>query len=340
MKQRSKHRATRGRRIVRRIDGLINQLLLIMAVLIFLFGSYAIWDSNQIYSVASNTEYESYKPKMKTEADELAQFDGFEKLQQINPETVGWLHIYGTHIDYPLVQGTDNEKYVTTDSVGEYAPTGSIFLDFRSRPDFSDFNTIIFGHHVENGLMFGDIGKFTDSDYFDEHKYGSIYYKGRERGLELFAILEVDAYDTEIYTPAIEGDGARQNYYRYLINQAKYARDIEIGSQDHIVLLSTCYLDVTNGRHILLGRITERVEENTLQEVKAVPFPFNQLGGRDWQARLEAVPIWVLYALLALSVCLILCLLMIIILILKRRRREEEEDEDDENKENKENKSE
>ena len=158
------------------LDNLLNHFLLLVTALVFLFGFYALWDSNQVYSLASSSEYEAYRPVSSSQKDELASFSGFEKLQKLNSEVIGWINVYGTNIDYPLVQAKDNEKYLTRDSKGEFASTGAIFLDARNNPNFEDFNTIIYGHHVENGVMFGDVAKFSDKEFFEQHRYGSIFY--------------------------------------------------------------------------------------------------------------------------------------------------------------------
>ena len=129
------------RHIVLFLDNLLNHILLLVTALVFLFGFYALWDSNQVYSLASSSEYEAYRPVSSSQKDELASFSGFEKLQKLNPEVIGWINVYGTNIDYPLVQAKDNEKYLTRDSKGEFASTGAIFLDARNNPKFEDFNT-------------------------------------------------------------------------------------------------------------------------------------------------------------------------------------------------------
>lgn len=111
--------------------------------------------------------------------------------------------------------------------------------------------------------MFGDVAKFSDKEFFDQHRYGSIYYNGVEKGLEIFEMLEVDAYDFNIYDPGINGDDRRQEYIDHLLSVAIHKRDITLGPNDHIILLSTCFLDVTNGRHIVVAKITDTVPKNT-----------------------------------------------------------------------------
>lgn len=175
----------------------------------------------------------------------------------MNKDVCGWISLDGTKVDYPLLQSQDNVKYLDRNAFGDYTITGSIFLDYRFNPNFTDFNTIIYGHSMASGAMFGEIKKFADKEFFDQHRYGSIYYNGRERGLEIFGILEVDAYDTEIYRTLSSKDEEHQAYYQYLLSKAKYKRDVSLTSTDKIVLLSTCFLNITNGRHILLAKITD-----------------------------------------------------------------------------------
>ena len=111
-------------------------------MLLILYGVYAFWDTRQVYDAASAQKYETYKPK---KDDSMS----FEQLQAQNSEVIGWLHVYGTKIDYPFTQAEDNSKYVNTDVMGEYALSGSLFLDCMNAPDFSNFNNIIYGHHME-----------------------------------------------------------------------------------------------------------------------------------------------------------------------------------------------
>ena len=95
---------------------------------------------------------------------------------------------------------------------------------------------------MASGAMFGRDSKNLWIKIFEKHRYGSIYYNGRERGLEIFGILEVDAYDTEIYRTLSSNDEEHQAYYQYLLSKAKYKRDVSLTSTDKIVLLSTCFL--------------------------------------------------------------------------------------------------
>jgi sortase B len=166
--------------------------------------------------------------------------------------------VYGTNIDYPVTQGQDNMKYVNTNAEGLYSLSGSIFLDCCNNKDFSDFNNILYGHHMAKKAMFGDIGDFRNQDMFDTHRYGNLYFDGKDHGIEFFTFVHTDAYDNTVFTAAVQEED-RQAYLDYLVTKAIHERDIGVTTLDHIILLSTCSSSSTNGRDILIGRITDEV---------------------------------------------------------------------------------
>ena len=230
---------------------------------------------------------------------------GFYQLQQNHPDVKGWISIDGTHIDYPLLQSEDNVKYLDHNAFGDYVVTGSIFLDYRFNANFTNFNTIIYGHHVPTGDMFGDIKKFTDKEFFDNHRFGTIYYNGEEKELEIFGILEVDAYDMTIYRPLADNVEENQAYYQYLLTKATYKRDVSVTSDDKICLLSTCFVDVTNGRHILLAKINSVFKKNQISSSSITTILPQQRG----------VSKWIFYIVLLLLVMIIILLIIIICLL-------------------------
>lgn len=273
------------RKGVRLLDSTINLVVLLLFLLCLSIGGYALWDSHQVYQEANQQRYEQYKP---TADDSLS----FQELQQINPDVFGWLTIYGTNIDYPLVQGESNDTYLNTSVTGESVLSGSIFLDCRNQRDFSDFNSIIYGHHMDKQMMFGDLDQFVDDSFFAEHQYGELYYNGTAYGIEFFAFLETDAYNSKIYSPAVAEVEDQEEYISSLWQQASHLREISVLPSDHIVLLSTCASLETNGRYILVGKISSTVYDNPFYE-EAVTGE-----GADWLSR---IPVWLLTVLFLLA---------------------------------------
>ena len=246
-----------GKKVVWLADSIVNFCVLIVILLLLVFGCYAVWDSGLVANGALATRYEAYKPSAANGGKT------FQELQDINPDVFSWLTVYGTHIDYPVVQSEDNQRYINTNAEGHHALTGAIFLDYRNNHNFSDFNNIIYGHHMEKQAMFGEIGRFADEEYFDTHRYGMLYYGGIEHGVEFFAFFHCDGYDTNVYNPGVTGLENQQAYLDMIRGMSTYVRDdVPVTTDNRIVMLSTCSSISTNGRDILVGVISDEVVDD------------------------------------------------------------------------------
>lgn len=297
-----------GIKAVRAVNVIINFIVLTVILLLAAFASYAMWDSNQVYQAADPARYEIYKPSTE---------DGgrsFAELQALNPEVFSWLTVYGTNIDYPVTQGEDNMKYVNTNAEGNYSLSGSIFLDCDNSKNFSDFNSILFGHHMEKAAMFGELELFSDKSYFDARLYGNLYYGGQDHGLEFFAFLHTDAYDASVFQVAVSGKEAQRAYLENLLEKANDTRDIGVTTHDRIVLLSTCSSESTNGRDILVARITDNTYDDAFKATE-----LNNTGTQpaaDKQPGVWAgIPIWLWIVLPVLA-----ALIILLIVIYHKRR--------------------
>lgn len=137
----------------------------------------------------------------------------FDALKKINPDVVSWITIPGTNIDYPLLQGKDNNQYLHKDMEGRDSAAGAIFLDHGDKADLSSRHNIIYGHHMKNGTMFKDIVKYKDQQYFDEHQDIILYTPDREIHLKALAAVvanpdairrKIDFQSWEEFTSYIE----------------------------------------------------------------------------------------------------------------------------------------
>jgi len=239
-----------GKIIVGGLDRVVDFITLLLILLILLFGFYSLWDSHSVYAAADAANFKVYKPSVDNSMS-------FEELQKRNPDVFAWLNVYNTHIDYPVVHYSDDVKYLNTDALGNYNLAGAVFLDCDNNIHFTDFNSIIYGHHMDQKEMFGELTDFDEESFFDSHRYGSLWYDGEEHGLELFAYIPADAYDETLYTVAVEEPEKQQKYLDNIYSKAKYSRVADVTVNDRIVLLSTCSSYETNGRAILAGKITE-----------------------------------------------------------------------------------
>jgi sortase B len=244
-----------SRRAIKGFSFVVDTIILTIILLMLAFAGYSIWDSHQIHQGADRTQYERFKPILGNEST------SFEELQEINPEVIAWLTVYGTNIDYPVTQGKDNMKYVNTNARGEYSLSGAIFLSSKNNNDFTDFNSIFYGHQMDNKVMFGEIGDFLDKNFFNARQYGNLYFGKKDHGVEFFAFIHTDAYNHQVFTAGV-GEEISQEYLDNILSIAINNRDVDVSIKDNIILLSTCSSVSTNGRDILIGRITEEIFEN------------------------------------------------------------------------------
>lgn len=263
------------RTVINGLHSVVDFVFILIMVFLLLFAGWAKWDSKQVYTAADPVQYLQYKPTPPYVVS-------FEELQGINSDVLGWITVYDTNIDYPLVQDeSGNEYYLDHNPKGEVETSGSVFLDYRNKDDFTDFNTIIYGHHMAEHKMFGDLDEFLDRDFFDSHEYGNLIYGNENHGLRFVAMLEVDAYDSVIYTPGLRGTTAKEDYIRHLYDSSIYIRGVDVSkikaskigrrqepikSTDHLVLLSTCSEDITNGRFVLVAKVLDHPVENPFPE--------------------------------------------------------------------------
>ncbi|MDO5418418.1 MAG: class B sortase [Lachnospiraceae bacterium] len=240
----------RAARIARIGDRVLSAIAAIMILLLFLYGGYSLWDSYMINKGAFlGGDLLKYKP---ASTDGGANYT-LEELLKLNPDTRGWLTVDDTHIDYPVVQGETDMDYINTSIFGEFELSGSIFLSCLNSPDFSDRYNLVYGHHMDNGGMFGDVLEFVDAEYFEKHQTGTLFLPDRTYGITIFACMEADAYDRLIYSPGPEYE--LQELLDYLKTSSTQYREIGVSGEDKIIGMSTCKDAATNGRVILFGRL-------------------------------------------------------------------------------------
>lgn len=220
------------------------------AVLLILISTYFLYDDFYTQRAAfTSWDLMQYKPVVEAEDGKLS----FRDLLSINKDTAGWLSIEGTNIDYPLMQGENDLEYVNKDIYGSFSLTGSIYLSSANKGDFSDPYNLIYGHHMDNGAMFGDIDRFLDRDFFDAHKDGYILTPQGAFRLRIFALVETDAYEFLIYR---SGEKTRDDYgeiLAYIRDHAVWYDGLESGDLTGLVAMSTCAEGETNGRLVLFA---------------------------------------------------------------------------------------
>lgn len=224
---------------------------MVLVLIMLLYGGYSLWNTIMIYRGAfSSNDLLKYQP-----TGDGPNSITLGELMKLNKDVVGWIKIFDTHISYPVVQGKDNQEYLNKDVFGEFSFSGSIFLDYRNACDFTDSYSIIYGHHMEYGAMFGDVVEFKNDDYFQEHKTGALFLLDDTYKITLFACVETQEFDNKIYNPIVQGKDNLDTLLKYIKDEAVQYRDISLNHDDKIIGLSTCAEAGTNERVVLFGRL-------------------------------------------------------------------------------------
>lgn len=243
-------------RLARVGNAVLSFAAFLMILLMFLYGGYSLWDTSMVYRGAFvSGDLLKFKP---AGAGETGDNPTLSELQAINEDVRGWLTIDGTHIDYPVVQGENDMEYINKDVYGNFALSGSIFLSCMNSPDFSDGYNLVYGHHMDNGGMFGDVVEFAEAEFFAEHSTGTLYLPDRTYGIQIFACVKTDAYDQTIFHPQDQKIRDVSGLLEYLQKNAAQYRDIGVAREDQIIGLSTCAEAETNGRVIVFGRLDRK----------------------------------------------------------------------------------
>ena len=172
-------------------------------------AAYSLWDQQQ---VLSGTDMSQYKPGI-----------GFGELMKRNPDVCAWLTVDGTKIDYPIVQGKDNFEYLEKDALGKFSASGSLFLDSECSRNFDEPYEVVFGHHMDEDKMFGDLDKFLSAKFFKAHKKATLYLPKQTLELEVDAVIQADAYDGTIFSTPANAE-RRQEVEDRLGRDAKFLR--------------------------------------------------------------------------------------------------------------------
>ena len=160
-------------------------------------------------------------------------------LRQINPDVLGWIHIPDSPVDYPLLQVRDNDEYLRRAWDGTPNQAGCIFLECRNSTDFSDFNTLIYGHYMRNGKMFGSLHSYRDRAYRDAHPE---IYLVTDRGVlryEVFAAYEADLV-SDTYRLVFEDGQRKQTALEYYCAASVVDGGMVPTVEDRVLTLSTC----------------------------------------------------------------------------------------------------
>ena len=163
----------------------------------------------------------------------------FSALRQQNPDVLGWILIPGTRVSYPVVQGTDNSYYLDHTWRGGKNSVGAIFMECRNSSDLSDFNTIIYGHRMNNRSMFGTLSQYKSRSYWQAHPYVYLTDDSGTHRYEIYAAGEVSV-DSDVYRLGLRSDSSRQSFLDSCLALSALNTGVTPHTYDKVLTLSTC----------------------------------------------------------------------------------------------------
>ena len=182
----------------------------------------------------------------------------FEALRETSPDIIGWLALPDTAINYPVTQTDDNEYYLHHLYDGTYNKTGCLFTDYENQEDFSDRNTIIYGHNMRDGSMFAALNEYDEQSYFDGHPQMYLVTPGGGYVVEIFTAFVAKPSEsgsgTSPWRLSFKDDGAYTTWLSEMAGRSVIETDVTATSSDKVLTLSTC-MPGGASRFIVMGKL-------------------------------------------------------------------------------------
>lgn len=191
-------------------------------------------------------------------AEEISSPVDFSVLWEVNPDIIAWLWLPGIDISYPVVQGKDNEYYLhrTVDREENFA--GSIFMEAANSPDFSDQNTILYGHNMKDQSMFGKLSAFREIETYTENPYIYICIPGKLLKYDIFAGADMPVNGLT-YATQYSNEDFQSHINEILAASVTPPKPVEVLETDKIITLSTCVGDGNYAyRFVVQGKLVDQ----------------------------------------------------------------------------------
>ena len=203
-------------------------------------------NSKKIVKEVSSDEAENVNPPIDESNDywDYVKMDmisvDFNELKKKNSDTVGFIKVNGTNVNYPIVQGDNNSYYLNHSYDKSYNSYGSIFMDYSSNNDFSDLNTFLYGHYTGNGSMFGELKKYMNESFYLEHPFFYILTPQQNYKVEVFSVYTDEALSNS-YNSNFGSLYDFKIYLEIIKNKRRYKTNTNVNYVlDRIITLYSC----------------------------------------------------------------------------------------------------
>ena len=264
----------RGRKKKKSTGMIVTNVILVIALVVFVVSAFQLGKIGKGY-LSGRSEYDKVRKLAVTEDNKASTDEGadenntdgfsvdFSKLLEINEDTIGWIRFpqEPSQINYPVVQGKDNSEYLKKTFSSNENTLGAIFMDVNNNKDFSDRNTVIYGHRMRDGSMFRHLQDYEDKSFWEKNPYFYIYtVDGRVLKYHIFSVGQVlDTSDS--YQIGFESDEAYQSFLDMAKKNALYDTGVEVTTENTVVTLSTCTSASDNHRFVVRGVKEEETQQ-------------------------------------------------------------------------------
>ncbi|WP_054199099.1 class B sortase [Clostridium baratii] len=224
----------------------MKKIINVVLILAIIFSLYKVISKVADYKESKNT-YEKIQ-EVKNNSNNFS-----EELLKINEDYKMWIEIPNTNIDYPVVQGKDNDFYLNHDFNKKESSSGAIFMDYKNNID-KDKNIIIYGHNMKNKSMFQNLMKFKDEEFWKENNKIILTIDGKRYEYEIFSSYISNAKEIDLRTN-FKNDDEYLKYIEDIEKKSIFYRDVDIKSDDRIITLSTCSYEKDDSRMIIHGKL-------------------------------------------------------------------------------------
>lgn len=258
----------------------ISLLAFLVAVGALAYIGWGYFSSDQGYKeVASQAfnvaDVESSEVSNIEEALSLADLEvDWEYLRSVNSDIVAWVYMPGTRINYPVVQGKDNDEYLWTDFNKQSSRNGSVFLDSANNAAFTDMNNVLYGHHMNDGSMFACISNdLVHDENFNAHRTLYVLTPQLNYKCTTFAVVVTDGWDLLVQTSFKDAED-RTTYIQDKIDRSAVTPSEGTPKPEDIsqlFTLSTCDYTRDNGRAVLFSFTADTAVPKSAPQASSEP---------------------------------------------------------------------
>ena len=228
----------------------MKKIINVVLILAIIFSLYKVISKVVDYKESENT-YEKIQ-EVKSNSNKFS-----EEFINLNEDYKMWIEVPNTNIDYPVVQGKDNDFYLNHDFSKKESSSGAIFIDYKNNIE-KDKNIVIYGHNMRNKSMFQNLMKFKDETFWKENSKIILTIGGKRYEYKIFSSYISNAKDLDLKIN-FKSEDEYLNYIKDIKKKSIFYRDMDIKSKDRIITLSTCSYEEDDNRMIIHGKLKREV---------------------------------------------------------------------------------